>query len=58
MLLTNQFKQVITSPQAVGIDSESEYKWSEEEANSPIKPLQQAKPKKKKEIVVIKRPVI
>ena len=53
----NQFKPVST-PLAVGIDSDSEYKWSEEEAVAPPKPPQLAKPKKKKEIVVIKRPVI
>ena len=40
MLLINQFKPVATSPQAVGIDSESEYKWSEEEASAPPKPPQ------------------
>ena len=44
----NQFKPV----QAVGIDSDSEYKWSEEEASAPPQQV------KKKEIVVIKRPVI
>ena len=57
MLLSNQFKPV-SSPLAVGIDSDSEYKWSEEEAVAPLKPPQLDKPKKKKEIVVIKRPVI
>ena len=60
MLLSNQFKPVSAPQQAVGIDSDSEYKWSEEEAYPPPKPPQLlVKPQsKKKEIVVIKRPVI
>jgi hypothetical protein len=39
---------------AQAIDSDSEYKWSDEEVNTQI----QSKNKKKKEVVIVKRPVI